>query len=142
VVKTQSSAVFSPWLRSRGDGLVWFYEPNYRKLLCWGNLGDPPQLPPGTGPYAQVVAGQGFARGLFGDGTATCWGNNDSAQCAPRSGPFTSFDHTCGLRSDGTLYCWGEYQGPGYTPTDPAFIQVSDGGSYSCGVRNDGTIAC
>ena len=46
------------------------------------------------------------------DGTAFCWGQDDSGQASPPDGErFSAIScgawHTCGIREDGRAVCWG-----------------------------------
>ena len=50
--------------------------------------------------------------GLREDGTAVCWGRDESGQASPSANErfveiSTNLYHTCALRADGTPECWG-----------------------------------
>lgn len=107
---------------------------------CWGQdssgqLGDarlinsttPIPVSGGGGPaiFSTISAGGRHTCALQGDGTALCWGNNDSSQLGVGSTGgltdtpaqvatgtrFTSISagrfHTCALTAGGAAFCWG-----------------------------------
>ncbi len=107
---------------------------------CWGQdslgqLGDarlvnsttPIPVSGGSGPaiFASISAGLRHTCALLADGTAFCWGSNDSSQLGVGSAGgitdtpalvatglhFTSISaggsHTCAIASGGAAFCWG-----------------------------------
>ncbi len=98
--------------------------------------------------FTQITGGGAHTCVLTGDGTAYCWGGNESGQLGdnstiPRQAPvavatglrFTALDvgasHTCGLSSGGAAYCWGRNDrgqlGDGTTTNRSVPVAVSGG---------------
>jgi len=151
-------------------------------LRCWGNnfsgqLGDgtvgPDRLTPvavaGLVGAVQVTVGESHACALFADGTARCWGGNDSGQVGDgtsgnvRSAPApvtglagavrldAGWSTTCAVLADGTTRCWGRRTGDATrssrsTPTAVAgqsgVVQVAAGGAHACALLAVGTVRC
>jgi alpha-tubulin suppressor-like RCC1 family protein len=104
---------------------------------CWGmndyqQLGDPSAGPTSATPvrvagdheFVQLSVGEWHACALTADGTAYCWGDNESGKLGasgartsavpvgiPGGLRFRSISaggfHTCGIALDGLTYCWG-----------------------------------
>ena len=112
-----------------------------RRVWCWGNnsasqLGDggttpsatPVQVQSSDGPLtevAQLEAGDFFTCAVLGDGSAACWGQNNTGQTGATLGidttravPFLGLagvmriaagaNHACALLADATVRCWGD----------------------------------
>ncbi|MGH7584625.1 MAG: Ig-like domain-containing protein [Gemmatimonadales bacterium] len=98
--------------------------------------------------FAQLAAGGAHVCGLTADGTAWCWGRNESGQLGDNSNlqrdepvlvatdlKFASIDagaaHTCALTSGGAAHCWGFNDrgqlGDGTTIRRPAPVPVTGG---------------
>jgi alpha-tubulin suppressor-like RCC1 family protein len=85
---------------------------------------DPPEADPPPPPpkVVEITAGALHSCARYDDGTAKCWGSNDSGQLGNPS-PTTwapvpvnldriahlvaGGQHTCAIRTDTTLWCWG-----------------------------------
>jgi len=120
------------------------------RVECWGQDGDGQVSVPESlreRVFRSVTGGEAHTCGLLEDGTAVCWGRNDSDQATPPAGSFMQIDagasHTCGLRADGAVTCWGSNSsGQRKPPADALFQKVSAGGAFTCGVGQDGALAC
>ena len=94
---------------------------------------------------ATISSGGFHTCGLRPDGTAICWGANDSGQASPpEEEVFTTISsgwlHSCALREDEKAVCWGGNEsGEASPPGDERFIAITSGGFYTCGLRNTGT---
>lgn len=159
----------------RGDGTV----------SCWGD-NDYGQLGDGTiaiarfGPVAVggisgviAVSADGVSTcALLGDGTVSCWGDDEYGQLGDGSttnsakavtvpgistavAVSTGYDHACALLSEGSIRCWGMNGfgelGDGTTTNRLApvavsglssAVAVSAGGFSTCALLADGTIRC
>ncbi|TVP56565.1 MAG: hypothetical protein EA351_07585 [Gemmatimonadales bacterium] len=120
---------------------------------------------------SRVVAGGSHSCVLGGDGTALCWGANDSGQLGDGSGarrlapsapaqggPFAELaagvSHSCALTREGEAYCWGANDqgqlgrtGGGATTPSPVtspevFTRVAAGLGHSCALSREGTVYC
>ena len=96
--------------------------------------------------HQSVSVGSDHSCRVRSNGTAVCWGNNDSGQSDAPSGSFTSVSagawHSCGVRSNGTAVCWGNNDSGQSDAPSGSFTSVSAGGGHSCGVRSSGTAVC
>jgi alpha-tubulin suppressor-like RCC1 family protein len=113
-----------------GTGKVYCWGVNDYGELGNGGYSDNPNPVPAavlglTSPAAGVVAGDTHACAWLQDGTAMCWGRNDSGQlgsgdydtqvtAVPVKGLVANVakmaalsDHTCALYTDGRVACWG-----------------------------------
>jgi alpha-tubulin suppressor-like RCC1 family protein len=109
-----------------------------------GQVGGTPE-----GTFVQVTAGQFHACGVRTDGTAECWGSNDSGQLAvPAEETFVGRavtvggSHACAARADGTVACWGDNEHGQADPPSGTFMQLAGGGDHTCGLRTEGTVTC
>lgn len=108
-------------------------------------------------PYVAISAAGDHLCALRSDGTALCWGDNQTGQSTPPAGEtFTQISsarfYTCGLRPDQTAACWGHPQNPGpyggtedrgqATPPAEKFKEISSSRFNSCGIRLDDTVTC
>ena len=128
------------------------------------------------GPVAHISAGDGFTCAVLVDGTAECWGLNDSGQLGDGTAGSPRFDHkpvtgltnvasiatghagaghACALLTDGTAKCWGANQtsqlGDGTTTQQPTPVavagvtdatQIAVGPEATCAIRTDGRVVC
>ncbi len=134
---------------SAGDNHTCAILSSDRSVICWGGglLTGKLVAPPGT--FDAVATGGSHACGIRTDGTAACWGNNDSGQATAPTGTFKALsatsDHTCGIRTDGTAECWGiNNNGQAEAPTG-RFTAIAAGSGYSCGIRGihtEGNLVC
>ena len=155
-------------------------------VACWGH--DTYSSLPGCGQYnpcmfqpvvvgnvthaIAISAGGNHTCALIYDGTADCWGQNESFQnCAPAnvnqlgcgipvanvsqlSAISAGFNHTCGLYANGYVTCWGNnvsydlgvssdpYDTP-VTVSNLAFVNsISSGWEFSCATQFTGTVQC
>lgn len=119
-----------------------------------------------------IVAGENHSCGLALDGSAHCWGHNDTGQLGDGSNSSTSTpvqvatavsftalaagaDHTCGIDSSGAAHCWGLNNygqlgdstsltrfAPVRVRTATRFHAITAGGWHTCGVATDGKVWC
>ncbi len=118
-----------------------------------------------------IVVGGSHSCVLGGDGTALCWGANDSGQLGDGSGarrlapsapaqggPFAELaagvSHSCALTREGQAYCWGANDqgqlgrtGGGSTTPSPisgaeTFTRVAAGLGHSCALSREGAVYC
>ena len=152
---------------------------------CWGEnfygqLGDgtttnrlvPTQVPGATGVTGSVSVGYRHTCAQFADGSARCWGWNESGQLGDgtttnRLVPTlvsgvsgvasisTNYVHTCASSTDGTAQCWG-YGGSGrlgdgtaqsrILPTSVSgaaqFASIAAGTNHTCALATDGPARC
>ncbi|MCK6546358.1 hypothetical protein L6R52_10960 [Myxococcota bacterium] len=114
---------------ARVDGSVWCWGANANGQLGTGDATDTsaPVRVPGISSAVQVSAHTSADRtcALLSDGTAVCWGVNDSGQTgsgdtvSPKRSPVAvvgltnavrlsaGLAHQCAQRGDGTVMCWG-----------------------------------
>jgi len=154
-------------------------------VRCWGwnyygDLGNPtvgtsspvPVEVTGLSGVTQISAGLDDTCALLSNGTADCWGRNDSGQLGIGTGidahapvPVVGltgvsriqagFDHTCAIVEAGAIKCWGEDSrgelGDGgsagaLTPVDVIGVTrattLSLNGPDSCAVIVDGSASC
>jgi hypothetical protein len=104
------------------------------------------------GPFAQIQDGCG----LLGNGSISCWGDDDYGQATPPTGKFSMVSagpfHRCAIAENGQLSCWGAGSTPELTGTHPHygqaiapsghFVHVSAGVFHTCAVRGDGSVEC
>jgi len=89
-------------------------------LSCWGredvenpsDLEDQSKFPPDELRCSQPALGTDHGCCIAADGSAQCWGTNQTGQTnAPTGRTFTSLDasdsHTCGVTTAGRVACWG-----------------------------------
>ena len=80
------------------------------------------------------------------DGSAICWGLNDTGALHPPTGDFISVgvgpEFACGLEADGTAKCWGKGFNTTDFPGNPSFASLSVHNFGACGLRTDSTIEC
>jgi alpha-tubulin suppressor-like RCC1 family protein len=150
-------------------------------VACWGSNGfgqlgfgsvtniSRPIPVPGISGAVQVSAGQDFTCALLVDGTAKCWGRNDSHQLGGGAGPgpvavagltnaiaiAAGADHACALSAFGTVSCWGGNSSgqigdgtvnpAGFPDTVSALTNatgLSAGGQFTCALRADSEVSC
>ncbi len=129
--------------------------PGERRLFCEQEASPPsPEQtvittktgPPPETEFASVSAGGFHTCGVKTDGSAACWGFDDSGQATPPAGEFVSVSaggsHNCGVNTDGSVICWGDDTVGQATPPVGEFISVSAGGFHTCGVKTDGSVEC
>ena len=93
-----------------------------------------------------ISAGFDHSCGIRPDGTAQCWGDNESGQADAPAGQFTAIStgrgHSCGIRTDSTIRCWG-HNGFGQASAPAgSFTAISAGSWHTCGIRPDSTAQC
>jgi len=93
-----------------------------------------------------VSAGFAHSCAVRTDGTAVCWGSDDSDQLDAPTDRMVSvsagYNHTCGLTPDGHAVCWGhDAYGESTVPRD-TFLALAAGYLTTCGLRPDSTITC
>ena len=123
-------------------------------------------------PTVRISTGNAHTCQVREDGSARCWGANDSQQLG-FSGPNTAnpgilpsavfgtlaiasgFQHTCALLFDGPVQCWGSNQsGQHGANTNPAntvwervsgitnAVAISAGDNHTCALLAEGTVRC
>ncbi len=97
-------------------------------------------------PFSAVSAGWFHSCGILEDGTAVCWGFNESGQAVPPKGVFLQLSagrhHTCGVLEDDSIACWGRDEYGESTPPMDAFQSVAVGLAHTCGLTIEGEIRC
>jgi alpha-tubulin suppressor-like RCC1 family protein len=90
---------------------------------------------PLAGSYVAISAGREHTCALTADGTAYCWGNNESLQLGVPRG-----ETTCVRRlSDRQVAC--ELR-PTRVSGNVRFVHISAGGAHTCGLSDDRRIYC
>jgi len=158
-----------------GDGTISCWGANYA-----GQLGDGTTINRqgtsvtvvGVSDAVEIAAGVYHSCALLGDGTVSCWGENNDGQLGDgtttnRSTPMVvegvsdaveialGIGHSCALLGEGTVSCWGNngdgQLGDGTTTNrlTPVMVEgVSDaveiavGGAVSCARNRDGNVSC
>ena len=129
--------------------------------------GQPPPLP----VRRTIAAGGTHSCSLAGDGTAICWGGNDTGQLGdgtsgsrgsvrvaapePLAAISAGISHTCGIGVSGTAYCWGTNTGgqlgdgsrsariqPVRVSTATRLTKVVAGMAHSCALDGEGSLFC
>lgn len=126
----------------------------------------------GQSGFVFVAAGSSHTCGLTSDGTATCWGANESGQLGdglrrdrPRPAAVRSdvrfsalalgTAHTCGLAGGGTPLCWGknlngqlgdgsrnDTSSPRMVGGGIEFVDIVAGWDHTCGITGNGNVFC
>jgi alpha-tubulin suppressor-like RCC1 family protein len=185
---TASDFTYEAWQSVSAGDLHTCGLSNAGTVWCWGyndygQLGNgtfstaitPQQVPQQVGTasdWISLEAGRFHTCGLRIDGTAWCWGWNDTGQLGNGTTTSTAipqqvggasdwislelgYTHTCGLRADGTAWCWGNNgdgqlgNGTFTAATTPQqvgaasdWISLAAGTYHTCGLRTDGTAWC
>ncbi|HEX6943760.1 MAG TPA: protein kinase [Gemmatimonadaceae bacterium] len=157
-----------------------------RRVLCWGSNNDgqlgegtrtrrssPVTVDlPGSVAVAALAVGWHHTCALTADGSAWCWGKNDSGQLGDGTtglrplptkvqfdGQFVSIAagsaHTCAVTVNGEAWCWGSNKfgqlgfGPATQSSTPhivssaqPFSTVATGGFFSCARGRDSSVWC
>ncbi|MBI3072531.1 MAG: hypothetical protein HYY84_10490 [Deltaproteobacteria bacterium] len=154
-------------------------------VRCWGGNGEgalgndgggafsnSPVVVEGITDAVEVSLAWYFSCARLANGSARCWGDNNSGKLGNDGGPDSPVpvpvldlagavdlscgsNHTCATLADGTAKCWGHNQfgavGDGTTVTRPTPVAVSNlanaasmqgSYSYSCASQWDGTVQC
>ena len=97
---------------------------------------------------AMVTAGKQFSCSINNNGSATCWGKNDSGQSLPPTSVFKQISagdsHTCALDAGGRVQCWG-WNGFGLIslrPTTYGYMAIASGEMHSCALYYNNRIDC
>ena len=119
---------------------VRFGEPG---LFCWG---DVPFVPPATGAFRRLVAGERHVCGTDLLGGLVCWGANDHGQATPPAATATALaagrNHTCALVGL-TPVCWGaDDRGQSSPPPGLLAMDIAAGDDWSCGRGPGPTWTC
>lgn len=122
--------------------------------------------------FTQITAGSEFACGIKADGSAWCWGSDNSGQLGngaaitanqpnpvlvDGNGVWTQLsagnEHICGIQRNGTLWCWGwnaygqistggVYDAPFQVVETGPWVYVAAGDRSTCAIKTNGTLWC
>ena len=103
-------------------------------------------------PEKRLSAGQGYTCWLRLDGSAECWGgNNSEGRSDYHTGPFQQISaggmRTCAVRVNNSLTCWGDYNDFGSGENvdlelGGPFVTVDTSAGLNCALRPDGSGYC
>jgi len=113
---------------------------------CWGNAAACTGVP-GEIPFSAIDAGRDFTCAVRAeDGAILCWGQNDSGQCAPPPGSYSTVAagsfHACAVDTEGAVHCWGHDHAGQTDALDGSYEDVSCGETFSCGRTPQGIVRC
>ena len=117
-------------------------------------------LPPDARFVRQIAVSSTFACGRMKDGSARCWGANDTGQlgdgtretrretvrvtAASQGSAIAAIaaggSHACALGNDGAVVCWGASESGTATATDARAIAV--GARHACAIVAEGAVHC
>jgi hypothetical protein len=125
-------------------------------LFCTGNA-TVASLPPPSGPFHAVTAGNAFTCGLWTNGSTVCWGvllgalNGSVGQLfipSSNGNPLEFLDisgresHFCGLMYNGSVRCYGDNFAGACSAPDSVFLSITAGFNFTCGVLRDNSVTC
>lgn len=136
--------------------------------VIFSAIASPPPLSVRRG----LAVGGTHSCSLAGDGSAACWGGNDSGQLGDGSvsrrvtparvvapEPFVTMaagvSHTCGIGGSGTTFCWGANTAgqigdgtrtsrpqPARVALDQRLVILAAGNGHTCGADGSGVLYC
>lgn len=146
------------------DGMVYCWGSRQYGQVGTGDIGQPnpnPQTVLGITTAVEVAAGPHHACARLADGSAKCWGRNNTAQLGTGSSStleattvdvplvgirqLASKGAQCAILDNNTLWCWGT----GFTAGPPAQVtgiagvqSVCHGAVHTCAVDATGSVSC
>ena len=120
------------------SGNAWCWGRNVEGELGIGSASTNSTVPvqfPGITDCLQITGGANHTCLLHGDGTVSCWGNNDSGQ----AGQPTSANGSCSESSGMTVPC---IAAPARVAGLTNASQIVAGEKYTCALNSDMTVAC
>ena len=96
--------------------------------------------------WLDLAVGTASYCALKTDGSAACWGDNESGELEVPEGRYKELSmghvHGCGITESSNLVCWGEDQGPDAPGANQEVVSVSAGCLHSCALTGESDIVC